>query len=750
MLKKICSFTLLFVFAFNNLIFAQTKPRPTPKITSPVSKVNLDTTEETKPDDSANDFAESGLPAPKDFGGAPNDALAAALAKQITNYDQDNLPLLITALQRAGFFIINKDNKVLYQPTSGTGMGLAFYDFEVAGMYKLSRRGIVSSVEKFAAQMGKETTALPPSRIADLMMQDLKIAANSSNKLVRFWARLIIEIGKNSPQPVDLSSASSPSVPINIIQASLWERRLIGDIVAFAQKDSAIFQPTLPRKNSVSFTNASYTPNLSPPCSTTEVEGLILDGSSLGITTGHGQLLEQIAAGSSTQVEEKLGKVSAGLGIVNIALSWAKLVAALMTLKGEMKITEPMPLERTKNANEGQTREMTAKIWAEVGNKQFLNCVRLAINASSGLDFSMPNDGPLTGRDISWEFIGKASFEGQGSSKTGKFDNYVNLKSPDGAKPNPREQITDDNGMSKMNIVGAPKIPTVINQPVVPIRKKATVKVAVSLKSSRDKMQNFIDILGATLGVGLGGPISILGSLPELGFRLKWDIRNLTIPVKDWELCTEDWAGTVEYKRVYKQSFVVNTASRKGTRTVDEKTEITWEMNPRKRDMPFDTPPIPADVSVRVDNSDVFEGTGEADVCCNDKESKDAGARIREAITLKVDNETNAILKIGLSDNFLLSIYPFIGYTSFIGIKRRSFTVSESACPVDEDQTAESETEATAESSLEFLRNTKTKRKLSLKGAGGESVEEIEGTETFDDPRGGEIIYIWSLARCGD
>ena len=174
--------------------------------------------EEIKPDDSANDFAASGLPAPEDFGGSPNDELAAKLAKEITNYEKDALPLLITTLQRAGFFIINEKQKILYQPTSGQGMGLAFYDFEVAGMYKLSRRGIVSSVEKIAAEMGKDTPEFPPQRIAGLMMQDLKIAANSSNKLIRFWARLIIEIGKNSPQPVDLLTTNSPNVPLNFIQ----------------------------------------------------------------------------------------------------------------------------------------------------------------------------------------------------------------------------------------------------------------------------------------------------------------------------------------------------------------------------------------------------------------------------------------------------------------------------------------------------------------------------------------------------
>lgn len=135
--------------------------------------------------------------------------------------------------------------------------------------------------------------------------------------------------------------------------------------------------------------------------------------------------------------------------------------------------------------------------------------------------------------------------------------------------------------------------------------------------------------------------------------------------------------------------------------------------------------------------------------CCDKKETKDAGARIREAITLKVDNDTTSILKLDLTNGgFLLSIYPLItDPNAFKGIKRRSSTVSESECPVDEDQTAESSIEAFAERSIEDLQNTKTNRKRSNNG---ESVEEIEGTEKFDDPRGREITYTWSLARCGD
>lgn len=748
-MKKSVSFALLLVFVFHSLAAAQIRNRPAPRVTAPVSKFDPDKTSAGKPDDTANDFAEKGLPPPDDYGGAPNDELAAALARELSDYEKDNLPLLMTALQRAGFFIINDKQKTLYQPTSGTGMGLAFYDFEVAGMYKLSRRGIVSSVEKMAAKMGKETPELPPARIAELMLRDLKTAANSSNRAVRFWARLIVELGKNSSVPVDLLATNSPSAPINIIQASLWERRLIGDIIAFAEQNSARNFRLAPPKNSnrVEFLNASYSPVFAAPCQTTEVEGLVMDAASLGITTAHGQFLDAVKDTLSTKGQETLGKISNGLFLVNLALGWAKLAAALTSIKAEMKIADPMPLERTKNADEGQTRLMTARLWTEVGNKQFLNCVRLAMNTATGLDFSMPNEGPLAQRDVSWELTGAASFAGQGSSKSGKFDNFVNLKAPEGADRDPSKQISDDNGESQMNIVGAPKIPTVINKPVVPVRKKAKVKVSVALKAKKDFEQNFIDLGGAVIGTLMGGALGVLGSLPEIGFRMKFDVRNLTVPVKDWELCTADWAGTIDYLRVFKTAYSVNSGGRKGTRTIDERTEATFVLNPRSREMPPDTPPLPADAYVSVKNSDIFEGTGEADVCCNNKEAKDAGARIREKIEVEMDTQTKAKVDINLSGNFLLSIFPtFLDYSVFVGTKRRSFTVSESACPVDEDQTAESTTEENVNMLLDGLRDTKTNRRLSNTGEG---VEELTGTETFDHPRGGTVTYIWSLARCG-
>ena len=187
---------------------AQPRPAPRPANTSPAAKFDQDTVERMESKDTGNNFAAKGLPAPAEYGGSPTDGMAAAMAKQISDYNKDNLPLLITMLQRAGFFIIDTQQKVLYQPTTGTGTGLAFYDFEVAGMYKLSRRGAYSSVEKMAGIIGKDTPAMPPTLIANTILKDLRTAYNSPKPLVRFWARLIVEFGRNAEAPVDLMTAS--------------------------------------------------------------------------------------------------------------------------------------------------------------------------------------------------------------------------------------------------------------------------------------------------------------------------------------------------------------------------------------------------------------------------------------------------------------------------------------------------------------------------------------------------------------
>ena len=114
-------------------IFAQRQiantPPPEPKLTAVESTNPMDT------------FAKKGLPEAFIIGRNRSDELAAWLAKEISKYDDQSLSILIAALQKAGFYIIDKNQKILYKPTATYDMEMAFYDFEVVGMLKTSAMG---------------------------------------------------------------------------------------------------------------------------------------------------------------------------------------------------------------------------------------------------------------------------------------------------------------------------------------------------------------------------------------------------------------------------------------------------------------------------------------------------------------------------------------------------------------------------------------------------------------------------------
>lgn len=222
-----------------------------------------------------------------------------------------------------------------------------------------------------------------------------------------------------------------------------------------------------------------------------------------------------------------IAKLSRGIGIANTVLAWAKLVAAVAMLKGEIVVDNP-PLIRTLNSVPGEKRLMTATIRMDVGKKQTVNCFRTAINVAFGLDFDVPNDGPLADAAITWEFPNVVE-----QSK------LVWLEAPQGKDRNPFNQLTDNKGVSQMWLVGAPKMPPVAKKNPKTITKTAHVRVSVRLKSSKDFVQNWIDIGGAALGLvdpSIGGVAGgLVGSIAEIGFRLPYVVARAAIPVIDHE-----------------------------------------------------------------------------------------------------------------------------------------------------------------------------------------------------------------------
>ncbi|MGZ8558729.1 MAG: hypothetical protein ACXWWC_10360, partial [Chitinophagaceae bacterium] len=495
------------------------------------------------------------------------------MAQMISRSDEQSLPVLLTALQTAGFTIIDENRKVLRNPLGdGKGQGLGFYDFEVVGVLKLANRGVNISLAKIAGTITKGMPEISASQFAQWMLQGLRTQAdNTENKFVRFWARLIIEIGKSNAQPVDLLTASPDSIILNMLQATLLTRRLQGDFYTLKTRPQQTGMIQLPyshrnslvafreEKNNLHFLTPVFLSVINnDPCNLTSDEALILDAAAVGLTTWNGWQFGLL--GESTNAAGKasnLGKIGLGLQGANAALAWLKLIAAVTMLKGEIIVQKPLPLVRTKNSTPGDKRLMVARVWQEVGRKEMLNCVRPLLNVATGLDFNLPTDGPLGDVAIEWHFAGDNEIR-VNNADTRNLQNFVAFKSPDGGDTNPQKQVTDNLGLSKMWLVGAPKIPAVVYQKnPMEIEKKAEVFVGVTLKSSKDFIQNWIDIGGTVVGVATGGPLGLVGAAAEIGYRIPYVVAKATIPVIDHEPCDGQWVGTVTYTqiRTYKQTI---------------------------------------------------------------------------------------------------------------------------------------------------------------------------------------------------
>ncbi|HEV8593860.1 MAG TPA: hypothetical protein VGQ55_17280, partial [Pyrinomonadaceae bacterium] len=207
--------------------------------------------------DPLSDFAKKGLPKAYVFGGIPNKALARNAAEMILKGDEDSLPALIGALQIAGFHITDSNQKILFKPLKANGT--AFADYEVAGMLRSSFLGMGTTLEKLGKAFANDSPALKRFNIGAAMLADIESARSSGDEQNRFLADLIFELGR------DTQGLTTPQSKINMIQASLIDRRFLGDVVDAYEAVSggqAVFEPKDRLNGSAAgyFVNASFSP----------------------------------------------------------------------------------------------------------------------------------------------------------------------------------------------------------------------------------------------------------------------------------------------------------------------------------------------------------------------------------------------------------------------------------------------------------------------------------------------------------
>ena len=190
---------------------------------------------------------------------------ARTAADMILANDDNSLSALIGALQFSGFHIIDQKQKILFAPRWGSN-GMAFYDFEVAGMLRSSQLGMASSISKLGNSLAADNPEVKRLDLPKQIFDALSAARAAKDHENKFLAHLVFELSRKKP-------LVSTETPISMIQTLIIERRFLGDLIdSFAEAAQSSIKPLgspldkpFEMRPELQFRNASFIPMVAPP-----------------------------------------------------------------------------------------------------------------------------------------------------------------------------------------------------------------------------------------------------------------------------------------------------------------------------------------------------------------------------------------------------------------------------------------------------------------------------------------------------
>ena len=530
------------------------------------------------------------LPEPSRKPGGTPDQVAGALAKSVAAGDDQSMPALLTALMTAGFGIRDTDGGVTQ--TVQPGQGLIFEAWEIAAIAKMYGERRTVELSSLADAL-KTVPELKEAPLEKILLDGIRKHAAGEQPELRFWARFIIELGKRSELRYDLLNASHDKrIRLDAIQNALILRRVMGDIYSLGQRPGQALRQKLVRNR-----HSHHAPQ-SQPCTLTDMESTVADIRAMATTTAFGELMswvQQKIGGSAGDLFGAYGKFA---NIANILLAYAKFIETYAALETEITVENP-PLVRNTTTAAGQRRQLTATVSMNIGKMQQVNCFRWLLNAGTGLDFNLMNDGPLGGVEVNWHLVsgGAADFYDSGDrgqqivwfAGTGPriqdAGTYAGIAGKGGTPVgNLTKTKTDTQGKARILLEGASRR-NHIPSPHVPVMKQAVVMTTVKLKGG-DLKSDAVDIVGHVSGgtislvkkQGLQDAAPGMFTLPlELLYRTNWaSTATIEVPVKDWETCESDaWEGTITYKKEFDHSWTDKGDKGQSTTTQKESYSAT-------------------------------------------------------------------------------------------------------------------------------------------------------------------------------
>jgi hypothetical protein len=489
-------------------------------------------------------FSEGKLPEPVRLPPGNVDQQAAALAKAVSLRDESSTAALYAAVLAAGFGVRDTDGSVMQ--TREQGQGLILNGSDLAATAKLYGENYGVMLSHFSEAFARGLPELKAVPLADLLLDGIRKGAKSTNPSVRFLSQFIVELSRNAEPSNDLLANVDPAkTRLDAIQVALIMSRLSGD---FASLDKQTARLNYSHANSRHWQE---------PCPTNPIQDLILDFNSL--------LSAQLFGTLTARMREKLERYGKIAGVANLIAVVFKFILTYSLLEVEITMDGDR-LERTKsNTTPGELKTLTAKLKILPSSLEKLGCLRPLLNAF-GLDLELPDSGPLGDTTVAWSLVLGGDSRGALGTVvdliTGEDDrdDFIYLKPKPGAHPMPNKQTADENGVSVIDVVGAPQKEDLTRRKVTEIYKVGGVTVGVQIKPTKIKdveaaLSNLLDALGIVLSFLTEDPVGGgVGLIFETMYRSNWySAEPFYFLVKDWEPCKGYWTGTMTYSSSFKE-----------------------------------------------------------------------------------------------------------------------------------------------------------------------------------------------------
>lgn len=507
---------------------------------------------------------------------------AAELARRVLAGGANGQVALLEALSASGFSVIDSKRRVLTSVPQKPEMGIPIEDWEFNILARAAADQMTvpfSEIEIDIALAVKDERA--GHLITAMLLDEIRAGVNDSIPTARMWAGLIIELGRQSAVPYDLLTVKDlTGVRLNGLQQVLMLKylsarffalgiqrvtdpsisrlsprylgngaamRLVADAKGRAWRVSSLQQGEpcgfgtdegIDTSIAASSWGWSLKFAFGPLRNLADEAGLIEAYRELSDTTDLRSIYrrkELIQSGKETDalLNKYVKNLSIAHNIATALLSLAELAAVMNAVTIDITMDPPPPLERTKTRQPGQYAKLAAALSFDMNKLDLPKQLELHCTGKFfmglGLDFSMPESGPIKGADVEWTLIeGGLKMDTKAGYKV--TEAIVELENP-GPRiqdagvgfGNVRKSVrTDEKGTAKTGIHGAPQKRELGRDPQ-PVIKQATVRANVQLKPA-DMFRDLADALKGPWVL----PAQVLYRSHLLGKNYKFKVRDWT------------------------------------------------------------------------------------------------------------------------------------------------------------------------------------------------------------------------------